>query len=226
MDPLRKETSMRDGFDPLKSFNRLLEGWWKIAVLAVIGGLLGLSVSFMRPPKYQAEAIFHASIDFTEINYENMVGEYGDPLVWTQFEEDLALQVVKRMLQAQLDPTYEYALTLDASLNIEDFKKDYQIERYLGNWFLRYRHEDPQIAQEVVNFWAERGFEALQAAQDSGRAESFVILDLVSQANEPGSPVYHQRNTLVLAGTVAGFLGGILLVDFSGRYLTPHKQEV
>lgn len=217
---------MRDGFDPLQSINHLLEGWWKIALLAVIGGLFGLGISYLRPPKYQAEAIFHASIDFTEINYENMVGEYGDPLVWTQFEEDLALQVVKRMLQARLDAAYEYALTLDPNLSKETFKEDYQIERFLGNWFLRYRHPDPQVAQAVVNYWAERGLELLRAAQEDGRAESFVILDLVSLADEPASPVYHQRNTLVLAGTAAGFFLGILIVDFSGRFLKPRRQAV
>ncbi len=217
---------MREDFDPLKTFNQLLAGWWKIAILAVIGGLLGLGVSYLRPPKYQAEAVFHASIDFTEINYENMVGEYGDPLVWTQFEEDLALQVVKRMLQARLDAAYEFILTLDPDLSKETFKEDYQIERYLGNWFLRYRHTDPQVAQAVVNYWAERGLELLRAAQEDGRAESFVILDLVSLADEPASPVYHQRNTLVLAGTAAGFFIGILLVDFGGRYLKPSRQAV
>ena len=217
---------MRDDFDPLRTMNHLLAGWWKIAVLAVIGGLLGLGISYLRPPKYQAEAIFHASIDFTEINYENMVGEYGDPLVWTQFEEDLALQVVKRMLQARLDAAYEYALTLDPSLTKDTFKDDYQIERYLGNWFLRYRRTDPQVAQAVVNYWAEDGLALLRAAQADGRAESFVILDLVSLADEPTSPVYHQRNTLVLAGTAAGFFIGILLVDFGSRFLKTHKQEV
>lgn len=210
---------MRDGFDPLKTYNQLLTGWWKIVALAVIGGLIGLGLSFIRPPKYQAEAIFHASIDFTEINYENMVGEYGDPLVWTQFEEDLALQVVKRMLQARMDVAYEYALTQDPTLSKETFKEDYQIERYLGNWFLWYRHEDPQVAQEVVNFWAERGLETLQAAQENGQAESFVILDLVSLADLPSSPIYHQRPKLILAGAAAGFFIGILWVDFAGRFL-------
>lgn len=217
---------MRDGFDPLQTINGLLAGWWKIAVLAVIGGLLGLGISYLQPPKYQAEAIFHASIDFTEINYENMVGEYGDPLVWTQFEEDLALQVVKRMLQARLDAAYEYALTLDPNLSKETFKEDTQIERYLGNWFLRFRHTSPQVAQAVVNYWAERGLELLRAAQEDGRAESFVIVDLVSLADEPASPVYHQRNTLVLAGTGAGFFLGILLVDFGSRFLKRRTQGV
>jgi hypothetical protein len=217
---------MRDGFDPLKTFNQLLTGWWKIAVLAVIGGLLGLGISFIQLPKYQAEAIFHASIDFTMINYENMVGEYGEPLVWTQFEEDLALQVVQRMLQARRNAAYEYALTLDPDLSNQTFKEDQQIERFLGNWFLRYRHEDPKIAQAVVNYWAEYGLETLRSAQEDGRAETFVIIDLVSLADEPSSPVYHQRHAKVLAGTVAGFLIGILVVDVKGRFLNRQSQEM
>ncbi len=217
---------MQDGLNPLETFKKLLEGWWKIAVLAVIGGLVGLGFSFIQSPKYQAEAIFHASIDFTMINYENMVGEYGDPLIWTQFEEDLALQVVKRMLQARMGSAYEYALTLDPDLSNQTFKEDQQIERFLGNWFLRYHHEDPKIAQAIVNYWAEDGLVTLQSAQEDGRAESFVIIDLVSLADEPSVPVYHRRNTKVLAGTLAGFLIGILAVDFRERFLNQRPQEV
>jgi uncharacterized protein involved in exopolysaccharide biosynthesis len=216
---------MRDSLDPLKTFNQLLKGWWKIVILAALGGLVGLGVTFLLPAKYQAEAIIHASIDFTEINYENMVGEYGDPLVWTQFEEDLALQVVKRMVQARSNGTYEFALTLDPDLSKETFLENYQIERYLSEWYLRYRHEDPKVAQEVVNFWAGRALQSIRIAQKNGNAESFVIVDLVSLADEPTSPVYHQRGTLVLAGTAAGFFSGILLVDFKGRF-TRRDREV
>lgn len=217
---------MRDGFNPVDTLNHLLREWWKIVLIAVLGGLLGFAVSFFRPAKYQAEAIFHASIDFTEINYENMVGEYGDPLIWTQFEEDLALQVVQRMLLNWLNSTYEYALTLDPTLSKETFEQDYQIERYLGNWFLRYRHKDPQVAQAIVNYWAERGLLALENAKKTGKAESFVIVDLVSLADLPQSPVYHQQNKLVLAGTAAGLFIGILAVDFGGRFLRCGSKEV
>ena len=216
---------MRDEFNPLQTFKNLQQGWWKIVLLAVAGGLVGLVFSFLRPAMYQAEASIHASIDFTEINYENKVGEYGDPLVWTQFEEDLALQVVQRMAQARLDQVYEFALTLDADLVEEDFADDTQVERYLGNWFLRYRHEDPRIAQEVANYWAERVLRSVRWAQENDRAESFVIIELISQADQPTSPIYYQRHALVLAGTGAGFFLGILLVDFSGRFLKSRKRE-
>lgn len=215
---------MRDSLDPLETFNRLLKGWWKVVILAALGGLVGLGVTYFLPPRYQAEAIIHASIDFTEINYENMVGEYGDPLVWTQFEEDLALQVVKRMVQARSNGTYEFTLTLDPDLSKETFLENYQIERYLSEWFLRYRHEDPKIAQEVVNYWAGRALQSIRIAQKNGNAKSFVIVDLVSLADEPTAPVYHQRSTLVLAGTAAGFFSGILLVDLRGRFLRRDRE--
>lgn len=217
--------NMRDEFDLLVSFNRLLRRWWLILVIAVVGGLIGLGVSVVMPPLYQAEAIFSASIDFTEINYENLVGEYGDPLVFTQYEEDLAMQVVQRVLVNTWDEAYEYALTLDPDLTTAAFKKNYQVQRYNALWYLWYRHEDPEIAQAVVNYWTEEALVRLAEAQESGTAESFVIIDFVSEAVLPQTPLYHNRNTLVLAGTLVGFFAGIILVDSSWRFARSKASE-
>lgn len=215
---------MRDVFDPVKTFEKLMAGWWKIVIVAIAGGLIGLTISIIQPPTYQAEAVFHASIDFTEINFENLVGENGAPLRFTQFDEDLALQVVERMLLSEMDAAYQYALTLDPDLDVETFERDKQIMRYHAQWRLRYRHEDPKIAQAVVNFWAEKGWKALQEAQETEKAETFVIVDLVSKAGLPQFPLYDSRNTLITAGTVFGLMIGILLVDFRGRYIDRHME--
>ena len=216
---------MRDVIDPVNTFKDLIESWWKIVAIAVIGGLVGFGFSFLISPTYQAEATFHASIDFTEINYENMVGEYGDPLVWTQYEEDLALQAVERVLLTRMKSAFDYAQTLDPTLDIEKFKDDKQIQRYLAKWFLRFRHEDPKVAQSIVNYWAEDGWQALLNAQEAGDIESFVIVDLISLADQPATPIYHNRNTVVFAGTMAGIFIGILLVDLSSRYLNKRHGE-
>jgi len=215
---------MRDVFDPVKAFENLMAGWWKIVTVAILGGLVGLVISFIQPPTYQAEAVFHASIDFTDINFENLVGENGAPARFTQFDEDLALQVVERMLLSEMDAAYQYALTLDPDLDVETFERDKQIMRYHAQWVLRYRHEDPQIAQAIVNFWAEAGWQALQTAQAMETAETFVIVDLVSTAELPQSPVYFNRNTLITAGMVFGLVVGILLVDFTGRYIDRRRE--
>ncbi len=209
---------MQAVMDPAVTFDNLFKGWWKIVLLAVVGGLLGLAASFVLPPKYQAEATFYASIDFTQINFENMVGEYGDPLIFTQYDEDLALQVVERVLRAERHAALQFAQTLDPALDADAFWDDMQIQRYLARWHLRFRHEDPQIAQAIVNHWASIGMEALETAQADGRAESFVIVSLVEEASLPQEPIYHNRSTLVLAGLAVGFLCGVILVDFSARY--------
>jgi len=214
---------MRDVIDPVNTFNNFVRNWSQIFVFAVVGGLLGLAISYALPPKYEAEAIFSASIDFTQINFDKLVGNYGEPVVWTQYEEDLALQVVERMLLKQFNPVLRFARTLDPTLEVPDFRNSKQIERYLSMWYLRYRHADPDIAREIVNFWAEKGYEALVAAKETGQAESFVIVDLVSQAEQPQTPMYQNRGTLILAGTLIGFLAGIIWVDF--RYRNLKKRE-
>ncbi len=215
----------RDAFDPVATFNHLINGWWKIVVFASIGGILGLGFAFIQPPLYQAEATFHASIDFTQINFEGLVGEYGHPVIFTQYDEDLALQVVERVLLAKRPEAQAYAHILDPTINYQTFMRDMQIQRYLARWHLRYRHEDPEIAQAIVNHWAELGMEALHEAQLAGNAESFVIISQVSEAVLPQSAVYYNRNTLVLAGTMVGLFAGVVWVDFRGRYLIRLEQE-
>ncbi len=216
---------MQDVLDPVATFINLYRGWWKIILLAVMGALIGWGVSFFNPPKFQAEATFHASIDFTQINFENMVGEYGDPLVFTQFDEDIALQVVERVLLSVRQDALAHAQTLDPTLDGQTFWDNMQIQRYLGRWHLRYRHEDPQIAQAIVNYWASIGLDALREAQESGQAESFVIIYKVSDADLPQSAIYQNRSILILAGTLVGLLCGIILVDFGARFLNPIRSE-
>jgi hypothetical protein len=157
---------------------------------------------------------------------ENLVDDNNNPVRFTQYDEDLALQVVQRVLLAEMDEAFEYALTLDPALDIETFKHDMQIQRYHAKWHLRYRHEDPKIAQAIVNYWAENGMEGLREAQATGEAESFVIVDLVSEALLPQTPLYRNRNTLVVAGTVVGFVAGVILVDSQTRFGSRRDQEV
>jgi len=221
-----KETIMQNDFDLLKTFNNLLRKWWLILSLAVLGGLVGLAISYILSPLYQAEAVFHASIDFNKVDIENLNVPTNDPYVFTQYDEDLALQAVQRMLVWKSNAAYDYALTLDPSLEREEFEENSQIKRYHAQWYLRFRHEDPAVAQAVVNYWAELGYKALQIGQESGRVESFVIVDLISEAYLPQVLQYRHRNALVLAGTIIGLVIGVIVVDSKIRFVKLSKSEV
>jgi len=120
---------MRDVLDPVNTFNNFVRNWWQIFVFAVVGGLLGLTISFALPPKYEAEAIFSTSIDFTQINFDKLVGNYGEPVVWTQYEEDLVLQVVERMLLKQFNPALRFARTLDPTFGRKKVMKHWSPQK-------------------------------------------------------------------------------------------------
>ncbi len=189
---------MSDMLDPISSLKNIFHSWWKIVLIAYIFSLVGLVASYLLPAKYQAQAVFTASIDFTEVNFENLVDEKGDPVEFTQYDEDLALQVVERVLMGDMDEAFAYAQTLDPSLTLDEFERDSQISRYQAKWYLRYRHASPEVAQQIVNYWANLGLEDLKAAQADGEAETFVLVELtrgsalacqayVSAAGHPGA---------------------------------------
>ncbi len=217
---------MENEFDPLSSLNHLLHNWWHIVLIAIAAGLIGLGVSYLQPPLFQAEAIFYASIDFTEINFENLVGESGQPYIFSQYDEDLALEVVNTILLAKLNNAFEFARSLDPEIEHDSFIKNMQIVRTHGQWFLRYRHREPSVAQEVVNYWAAIGMVAIEEAQAEETIETYVLVDLVSVAELPTQAIYRNRGVMVMAGMVIGFSAGILFVDSRKRFLSRPSGEV
>jgi LPS O-antigen subunit length determinant protein (WzzB/FepE family) len=217
---------MSGELDPLQSLKNLLRHWWKIILIAYVFSLVGLVASYLMPAKYQAGAVFSSSIDFTQINFENLSGENEQPLTFTQYDEDLAVQVVQRFLIQEQASALAFAKTLDSSIDAAAFNRDSQIQRYHAEWYLRYRHANPEIAQQIVNYWANEAFEALQAAQANGQAESFVIVDLVAEAPLPQEPLYHNRATLVLSGALIGLILGVLVVDGRIRFGKRTAKEV
>jgi capsular polysaccharide biosynthesis protein len=211
--------------DFIETMNNLFRRWWLIAVFTIVGGLLALAFSALKPPKYEAEAIFSASIDYRDINFENLVDETESPLTFSQYDIDMALSAVHTVLLQVRDEAFTFAQSLDPSLEAETFENNMLIERQLGLWYLRYRHEDAQTAQSIVNYWAELGIDVMKAGQAAETIEPYVLVELTSEASLPQSPVYQNRNTLALAGIVAGFALGILVVDIQYRFI-PRKEQV
>ncbi len=219
-------TQERNTFIPFETLRHLLKNWWKIALLAVLFGLLGLAASYLIPPKYEAEAIFTASIDYRDINFENLQNENGKPLTITQYDYDLALSVVQTVLLQVKNDVIAYARTLDNDLDAQTFEDNMKIERRHAEWSLRYRHEDPAVAQAIVNYWAEIGLERLQSAQNAEVLAPFVMVDLVTLATLPGTPIYQNRATLVFTSALMGFTFGVLIIDVRYRYiLKKHKKQ-
>jgi uncharacterized protein involved in exopolysaccharide biosynthesis len=216
---------MSDSMNPLPSLKNIFRNWWKIVLIAYLFALVGLVASYLLPAKYEAEAVLSSSLDFTEINFENLVTDTGGPVTFTQYDEDLAVQVIQRYLIKKQNAALAYAQALDETITPATFAKDSQISRYHALWTLRFRHANPEIAQQVVNYWANEALRDLKAAQAAGEAETFVIVDLTQEASLPTEPTYQNRGTLVLAGTLIGVVVGILVVDGKFRFGPNGDQE-
>lgn len=157
------------------------------------------------------------SVDFREINFENLVDDRGRPVEFTQYDLDLALSIVQRALTRDRSRAIAYAQTLDPAIDTDTFLDNMRIERLHSRWSLRYRHEDPQVAQSIVNYWADLGMARLEEEKAAETMEPYVLVDLTARAHLPQSPVYQNRNSLVLAGTVIGFCIGVIAFDLKYR---------
>ena len=96
-------------------------------------------------------------------------------------------------------------------------KKIYTIERKQDVWELRYRNTDPQVAQEVVGGWAEIGYQTMLSWQETGKIPDYVIFQPPATGLLPQAPVVYDRNKVILAGALIGFIVGIIVTNLISR---------
>lgn len=125
---------------------------------------------------------------------------------------------MERALTIVRGSAINYAQNLDPAIDTDTFLENMRIERFHSRWKLRYRHEDPKIAQSIVNHWADLGMVQLEKEQAAETMEPYVLVDLSARAHLPQTPRYQNRNNLVLAGTVIGFSIGLIVFDLKYRY--------
>jgi uncharacterized protein involved in exopolysaccharide biosynthesis len=217
---------MSDTFDLHETLSQWLKNWWKIAILCVIFGLLGLGASFILKPKYEAEMVFNTAINQGQLDFANMIDQFNDPLTLSQYDVDLILDSVYRSLLQVKQSAFDYTKSLDPDLDRVDFEENVLIERHHYNWFLRFRHPDPEIAQSVVNTWAKAGLAQFDELKSSGRIAPYLSVEISALAGFPTKPIYHNRLNLTVAGAVIGFALGLLGIDFTGRYLIKKPNEM
>ncbi len=197
---------------PMEHFFQILRAWWVLALCMVLGGVGGYIFHSTHPAIYEATASFYVTLDFSEI------GEM--PL--TQYDEDLALSVVRDVVfhnpelheQVVTDPVFQ-ASGLDRSTLIRNIS----IEREHAFWKLHFRYTDPRVARDVVNRWAELGYEALLSWKEEGKMAAYIRFDPPGLADLPQSPTHYGLNRLILAGSLIGFVVGVLVCDRVSQWL-------
>ena len=200
-------------FVPVIQLNRILRWWWLVFVFAVIGGIVGLVVNRFKPPQYEAQAVFLASIDFNKIDFLHPPEPTPAPYHLTESDEDLSLQIVEVSLRAVIPQVVTFANQKGLTLDNESLKQHAVIERSHAFWYLRFRENDPAVVQAVTNYWADAGYANLLDWQKNEKVPVYVIFDLVQKADLPKTPTFFQTNTFVLAGALIGLVAGFILIN-------------
>ena len=192
-------------FDPIEHFQDYLRHWWLILAAALLGGLAGFLFSRMHPPLYEAAATFMVQVDITQLS------ETENDLYYV----DMGLASVEGALMSNevLDRVSQEIVILGQPASGWELLPNTTIERRHAYWDLRLRHPDPAFVQRLVNLWAEAGYQAMLARQAQGLAPAYVIYSPPALAPQPTQPVYFNTNRLLLAGSLAGWLIAILLVE-------------
>lgn len=204
---------MAEEYVPLEHFNRLYRRWWLIVLATILGGGLGYLYYAAQTPIYQATATFYVTIDLEKFPFEET------PIDLFQYNEDLAIAAVEGVMRSQevLQGVLDEAARQGLPLSTPELIYNIGIERKHAFWEARFRHSDPALAQAVVNLWAQMGYKAMLAWQEEGRVANFVIFNPPSLAPLPQEPVTPPRSQLMTAGSVLGFLVGVLAANWLAR---------
>jgi uncharacterized protein involved in exopolysaccharide biosynthesis len=204
-------------FSPHEQFSRVMRYWWVVLLATLVGGAFGYLFFHLHAPVYEATSTFFVTLD---MNRFPTLGIRQDLI---QYNEDMALNTTGGALVSSdvLNEVLVQAQGQGIYLTAADLLDNYTIERKHDVWELRYRSQDPQFAQSIVNIWAQVGYQAMLSWQSSGKAPEYVIFQPPRLALLPQQPVLYGRNNLVLAGALIGFIVGILLSSQLSRWVKP-----
>jgi len=144
-------------FSPKTYFEKLIQHWWILFLAVTIGGLVGIGLSFLRQPRYQAEARISTSVDYTILpaleDYEEdrIINEAG----WVIMSDDVLLQVQEVGMRDGLD------------YSIETLRDQFSADRIDDLWTLRVIGQDPHVIAQLANIWADTSFQVLTSAHDA-----------------------------------------------------------
>jgi hypothetical protein len=197
-------------FVPVLHFQRIVRLWWIVVLAILLGGSSGYTFYRFRTPLYEATAVFYVTIDFDEVE--------DGPL--SQYDEDLALSVMQQVLYYSPEVNEEIVASpafKAAGLTYDSWVDSVILEREHAFWKIRVRNHSPEAARDLVNLWAKLGYEQLLSLKEQGEVADYIVLEPPVLAELPQKPTHYGMSQLVLAGSLIGFVIGILLSDGFAR---------
>ena len=137
-----------------KIFRAKSTEWLGVAGIMLLGALLGLVISLLIPPKYEAFSKLTTNLEVvTGTNVtEIMVDAQVDIVGTLVFHPD----VIEQVKQSLADEGRTYTAT--------ELTRKTKIERQLMSTLIQVRDTDPEVAALIASTWAEKAYDRLSEA--------------------------------------------------------------
>ena len=140
-------------FSPREALEHAFGRWWVIVLLTVLGGIAGWIFHFFIPPVYEATSIITVNMDFqkrhlTQYEEDYVIGAAGAIATSDKVENQIIAEAKIRGIPIELDQLQQQMF----------------MEQKQPVWELHIRNQDPKIAAELANLWAQKFYEALNTA--------------------------------------------------------------
>lgn len=173
---------------PIEEFEKIIRRWWWVAVLTLVGGLLGWGAHFLLPPVYEARSVIVVDVDFQQTGPLEELEQ--DQLVWAAIHLFYSKGVIAAANEAAADeyPRMKPLVPLENAI----------IERRRSELYLTVRGDHAEAAAFAANRWAEAAYAALQQAHQNA-VDAFALREYIAALETcPAAP----QET-----TVTGFCG-------------------
>ena len=141
-------------FSPREKAQNVISFWWIVACIAILGGLIGMVISAVRKPVYEARVTLTMGINFARTG------------ILEQYDKDLALGTAAGIIYSTdvIQRVAEAAQQQNIPADYDYLINNSTIERKAWQWTLRVRAGDPEQAAFLANQWIEYGIQALTEA--------------------------------------------------------------
>jgi uncharacterized protein involved in exopolysaccharide biosynthesis len=142
-------------YSPLETFQKVLNHWWWIVLLALAGAAAGWLFHRMRPPIFEAKAVLTVMIDYTQTA----------PL--TEYDQDHTIGIVRAVVLSKevVDRVLFEAQEQQIPVEELEYMRTIFVERKHSVLELIVRDTKPQVAASLANLWAGIAYETLIDAQ-------------------------------------------------------------
>ena len=146
------------GQQVLENCQLTLRRWPILILLGTAGAVIGLAVSLLSSPRYQSEAVLGVTINYAVTQpLELVVEDRALNRVAAIILADTTLTEVLNRLPDQTKADHGWHVPSDLRPNL-------RLDQRLAEWGLVSADEDPAIAMEIAQVWAEVAIEELDEA--------------------------------------------------------------